>query len=181
MPALSAGLRRLALACAVAGSSIALLVAAMVVASVVGRAAFDRPVLGDVELVQFGIGLALSLGLPWCQAQRGNIVVDFFTSRVDARMQRLLDSAGALLLALMCMLLAWRSAEGAWATRQAQETSMNLELPMWWTYASLAPGLALTACVALVQVFERGPAVPPPAAAAPSEPPAGAGASPPSP
>lgn len=151
MPALSAGLRRLALACAVAGSSIALLVAAMVVASVVGRAAFGRPVLGDVELVQFGIGLALSLGLPWCQAQRGNIVVDFFTSRVDARMQRLLDSAGALLLALMCMLLAWRSAEGAWATRQAQETSMNLELPMWWTYAVLSPGLALTALIALVQ------------------------------
>jgi TRAP-type C4-dicarboxylate transport system permease small subunit len=31
------------------------------------------------------------------------------------------------------------------------ETSMILGLPMWWVYASLAPGLALAALVALVQ------------------------------
>jgi TRAP-type C4-dicarboxylate transport system permease small subunit len=35
--------------------------------------------------------------------------------------------------------------------REAQETSMILELPMWWAYASLAPGLALAALIALLQ------------------------------
>ena len=30
---------------------------------------------------------------------------------------------------------------------------MTLELPMWWAYASLAPGLMLAALVALVQAW----------------------------
>jgi TRAP-type C4-dicarboxylate transport system permease small subunit len=147
------GLKRLAEVFAVAGAAIALAVALMVVVSVVGRAAFSLPIPGDVELVQFGIALAISLGLPWCQAQRGNIIVDFFTQRAAPRTLRLLDAAGATMLALMCALLAWRSGAGAFAVHAAHETTMNLELPMWWTYASLAPGLALAALLALVQAF----------------------------
>jgi TRAP-type C4-dicarboxylate transport system permease small subunit len=37
----------------------------------------------------------------------------------------------------------------------AFETTMILGLPMWITYAVLAPGLALTALIALVQVGLR--------------------------
>ena len=33
---------------------------------------------------------------------------------------------------------------GALAVHEAGETTMILGLPMWWTYALLAPGLALT-------------------------------------
>ena len=44
-----------------------------------------------------------------------------------------------------------RTASGALAVAEANETSMILGLPMWWAYAVLAPGLALTALIALVQ------------------------------
>ncbi|MBL8341400.1 MAG: TRAP transporter small permease [Rubrivivax sp.] len=144
----------------------------MVVASVVGRAAFGVPIPGDVELTQFGIAVALSLALPWCQARRGNIIVDFFTQRAGARTQRALDAAGALLAALMCALLAWRSAAGAVAVREAHETTMILALPMWWTYALLAPGLALAAAVATLQAL-AGPRAAPPAQAAQCSQPSG--------
>jgi TRAP-type C4-dicarboxylate transport system permease small subunit len=40
---------------------------------------------------------------------------------------------------------------GAFAVHQAGETSMIRSLPMWWVYASLAPGLALAAAIALLQ------------------------------
>ncbi len=72
-------LRRLALIFAVAGSAVALLTGAMTVVSVAGRAALGEPIQGDVELTQFGIALAISLGLPWCQLRGANIIVDFFT------------------------------------------------------------------------------------------------------
>jgi TRAP-type C4-dicarboxylate transport system permease small subunit len=62
-----------------------------------------------------------------------------------------LDAIGALLVALMGALLAWRSAAGALAVGEAQETTMILGLPMWWSYAALAPGLALAAVIALWQ------------------------------
>jgi len=144
-------LRRVALVFALAGSAVALATGLMTVVSVVGRSGFRSPIPGDVELTQFGIALAISLGLAWCQLHGGNIIVDFFTQRVRERSRRRLDGIGALLMAAMCSLLAWRTAVGAMAVRDANETSMILALPMWWVYVSLAPGLGLAAVVALVQ------------------------------
>ncbi len=155
-------LHRLALVFALAGAAVTLAVAAMVVASIVGRAGASAPIPGDVELTQFGVALAISLGLPWCQWQRANIIVEFFTQTLPPRAQQGLDAAGTVLLALMCALLAWRSAAGAVAVWEAHETTMILSLPMWWTYASLAPGLALAALIALWQghYLWRGRGVP---------------------
>ena len=144
-------LRRLALTFALLGAAAALAVALMTVASIAGRALWSTPIPGDVELTQFGIAWALSLSLPWCQLRGANISVDFFTQHLRERKMRVLDGMGAVLLALMCTLLAWRTSVGALAVREAGETSMILALPMWWAYASLAPGLALAAVVALVQ------------------------------
>jgi TRAP-type C4-dicarboxylate transport system permease small subunit len=78
-------------------------------------------------------------------------LVDFFTQTTSARTRQILDSAGAFLLAAMCVLLAWRTMMGAIAVKEVSETSMILGLPMWWAYASLAPGLLLSALVAVWQ------------------------------
>ena len=147
-------LRALATAFALLGAAIALAVAAMAVASIAGRALWARPIPGDVELTQFGIGCAIALALPWCQWRGSNIIVDFFTQRIGARGRRGLDAAGALAVAVMCALLGWRSGAGALAVREAGETSMILALPMWWLYAALVPGLGLTTLVALVQALD---------------------------
>jgi TRAP-type C4-dicarboxylate transport system permease small subunit len=144
-------LRRLSQVFAWLGGVVACVVAAMTVTSIVMRAVVSRPIQGDVELTQFGIALAISLCLPWCQQHKANIIVDFFTQRLPKGRQRALDMAGELLLAAMCTLLAWRTGVGAVSVSEANETSMILALPMWWCYASLAPGLALTALVALSQ------------------------------
>jgi TRAP-type C4-dicarboxylate transport system permease small subunit len=144
-------LRRLAQVFALLGAGIAAAVALLTVASIAGRALLVRPVPGDVELTQLGIALSISLCLGWCQLQGSNLIVDFFTQRLPQRPRRWLDAVGALLIAVMCGLLAWRTGVGAAAVREAGETSMILALPMWWAYASLAPGLALAALIALYQ------------------------------
>jgi len=146
-------LRGLATAFALIGAGVALAVALMAVVSIAGRATVSSPIQGDVELTQFGIALCISLCLPWCQLHGANIIVDFFTQNLRERVQRTLDGIGALLLALMCALLAWRTGVGAMSVKEAMETSMILSLPMWWAYASLAPGLALAALIALYQAM----------------------------
>ena len=150
-PLMQRAVHALALAFALLGCAAALAVALMVVASIAGRALWAKPIPGDVELTQFGIAWALSLALPWCQMRRANIIVDFFTQGLRERRIRVLDGVGALLLALMCALLAWRTAVGAQAVMEAGETSMILSLPMWWAYVSLVPGLALAAVIATGQ------------------------------
>jgi TRAP-type C4-dicarboxylate transport system permease small subunit len=144
-------LTRVARVFALAGVASAAAVALMVVTSISARALLGRPIPGDVELTQFGIGLCISLCLPWCQLRGANIRVDFFTQRLPVARIRALDALGAGLISLMCALLAWRTGVGALAIRESQETSMILELPMWWAYASLAPGLALAALIAALQ------------------------------
>ena len=60
----------------------------------------------------------------------------------------------------MFALLAWRTGVGAVAVYEAGETSMIRALPMWWVYASLAPGLALAALIALLQAALHGRGLP---------------------
>lgn len=150
---LDAALRGLSRVFAIAGSAVALGIAAMVVVSISSRALGAGPIAGDVELTQVGIALAISLGLPWSQLRGSNIIVDFFTQSWRQARVRALDGIGCLLLAAMCLLLAWRTGAGALAVREAGETTMIISLPMWWAYASLAPGLGLTALVALRQAL----------------------------
>jgi len=148
-------LRSLATLFAIIGCLAACVVAVLVVASVSGRALMSTPISGDVELTQFGIALCIALCLPWAQLNGSNIIVDFFTQKANERTIGVLDAFGSLLLALMVGVLAWRTASGAIAVKDAHETTMILGLPMWWTYAVLAPGLALTTAIALVQVGMR--------------------------
>ncbi len=152
---MAAALRRLALAFAWLGALVAMGCALMVVASITSRALWSRPIQGDVEITQLLIAVAISLGLPWCQWRRANIMVDFFTQHTRPAVQRRLDAVGCLLLAAMGLLLAWRTGAGALAVQAAGETSMVLQLPMWWSYAALAPGLALASVIAVQQAWQH--------------------------
>lgn len=144
-------LGRIAAAFALLGGAVGGAVALLTVVSIAGRSLASRPIAGDVELTQFGVALCISLCLPWCQLHGGNIVVDFFTRKASPRTLRRLDGLGCLLVAVMLGLLAWRTAAGAASVRAAGETTMILDLPMWISYAVLAPGLALAMAIALAQ------------------------------
>lgn len=133
------------------GAAVALATGFLTLLSVVMRAVWSQPIHGDVEMTQMGIAFAISMCLPYCQLQRANIIVDFFTQSTSVGTRRVLDAMGNLFLVLLYGLLAWRTSVGAFSVREAGETTMIISLPMWWAYACLAPGLALAGWVALVQ------------------------------
>lgn len=135
----------------VAGALVALATGLLTTLSVVMRSVWSQPISGDVEMTQMGIAFAISLCLPYCQLQRANIIVDFFTQSSASTTRQALDAVGNLLLVLLYGLLAWRTLVGALSVHEAGETTMIISLPMWWAYACLAPGLALAGWVALIQ------------------------------
>ena len=123
----------------------------LTVASVIGRSVFGAAINGDFELAAFAAGGAVALFMPWCQVRRGNIIVDFFTTRASEPARDAMDRFGALLLALVMGLMAWRSALGginAWNTGSG---SMMLGFPEWVVYALIVPALTLTTVIALHQ------------------------------
>jgi TRAP-type C4-dicarboxylate transport system permease small subunit len=133
---------------ALAGGAIFAAITLMSAVSVIGRLA-GRPIQGDFELVQLGCAVAIACCLPYCQLQRGHIIVDFFTTRASHRARHTLDALGAVLLALVMALSAWRTGAGALAMQASNETSMIMGLPVWCAYALMTPAFALTALAAL--------------------------------
>ena len=138
---------------AVVGGAVLVAMTLMSVASIAGRSLFGKPIPGDFELIQIGCAICVAAFLPWCQMQGGNIIVDFFTVRASVKTQAWLDVFGALLLAAVMLLVAWRTGAGALAVKASGETSMIMGFPSWIGYAFMAPGFALTALAGLYTAY----------------------------
>jgi TRAP-type C4-dicarboxylate transport system permease small subunit len=126
----------------------------MSVTSITLRTLTGKPVQGDFEMVQFACAIGIAAFLPWCQLCRGNIIVDFFTARLPPRAQAWLDALGAVLLALVVAVVAWRAGYGAQSVFASGERAMISRIPVWIPYAGVVPSLALTALVALYTAWE---------------------------
>ena len=144
-------LEQLAKFCAILAGLILTGITLMTCASLIGRNTTGTTLVGDFELTGVAAGAAIALFLPWCQARRGNIIVDFFTAKASARTNAALDRLGACLLGLSVALLAWRAGIGGLSSWRAGSTTMMLGFPEWIVYALMVPGLVLTAVIGLWQ------------------------------
>ena len=147
-------LDRAARALAIAGGVLLVAAMAVTVASV-GRAAFGRAILGDTELVELLVGVAIAWFMPWCQARRAHVRLEVFTARAPEPVRRALDRAAGLMVALVVALLAWRLIQGGLDAHERGRQTMFLELPLWWGYAAAAIGMVLWTMIALAQSVAR--------------------------
>lgn len=153
-------LENLAKSCAILAGVMLTVITLMTCVSVIGRNTTGATLVGDFELTGVAAGAAIALFLPWCQLQRGNIIVDFFTARARAQSITVLDRLGALLLGGMMLLLAWRTTLGGLNAWNTQSGTMMLGFPEWVVYACMVPPIALTAFIGLWQAvhgFEEPP------------------------
>ena len=140
--------------CAYAGGTVLTAIALMSVYSIVGRAVTGKPIQGDFELVQLGCAMCIGLFLPICQLRGGNIIVDFFTAGTSQKVRSRLDAFGALAIAAMMALLAWRTGVGLLSIKSGGESSMIMGIPIWWGYVGMLPGIAVTLLASLVSAAQ---------------------------
>jgi len=161
-------LERVARALALAGGTLSIAIAVMVTLSVVLRGSAGAlnpltlplglrigPIPGDFELVQMATALAAFAFLPLCQARRGNVIVDTFTTRLPRRFQAGLDALWDVVYAAMMALIAWRLAVGAFDAFASHTTTMVLLVPIGPAIAACAVLAAFLALVALATAAER--------------------------
>lgn len=144
-------LEKLAKLCAVLAGVLLVGITLLTCISVIGRDTIGKAIVGDFELVGVAAGAAIALFMPWCQIKRGNIIVDFFTSRASLTTQEKLDRIGALLVGLFMAAMTWRTSLGGLNAFQNQSGSMMLGFPDWITFAFMVPPLALAAVIAFAQ------------------------------
>jgi TRAP-type C4-dicarboxylate transport system permease small subunit len=146
-------LETLAKFCAIAAGLLLTAVTLMTCGSLIGRNLGRMTIVGDFELSGAAAGAAIALFLPWCQLERGNIIVDFFSVRASVQTRNGLDRLGALLLALTMALLAWRTSLGGLSAWRAGSGTMLIGFPTWIVFAAMVPPLALTAVIGFAQAI----------------------------
>lgn len=127
------GLYRLCVALAIFGGFLACFMAILVTVSVTGRYLISAPVPGDYDLVGIISGCAVFAFLPYCQLVRGNVVVDFFTTKVPTRGKALLDTMGTLFYLVIAIVFTWRMYFGMLEMRANNEVIAAFNFFRWWT------------------------------------------------
>ncbi len=144
-------LEPLAKFCAVLAGVLLTAITLMTCLSLVGRNTTGATIVGDFELTGVATGAAIALFMPFCQVRRGNIIVDFFTAKLGDKANAGLDRFGALLLAIVFALLAWRTSMGGLNSFNTNSETQILGFPEWISYAVMVPAFVLTAAIGLHQ------------------------------
>ena len=148
-------LDRLARLLAMLGGALAVCLALLVSTSITLRALGLGGLRGDFEFVQMGVALIVFAFMPWCQARRGNVMVDSFTTKLPPRFQAALDALWEVVFAGMMALIAWRLGAGALEASRSSTTTMVLLLPIAPAIAACAALAGFTAIVALAMAAAR--------------------------
>ncbi len=127
----------------------------LTVASVIGRYFFNAPISGDFELVEGACALAVFSFLPYCQLQKGNVLVDFFTYRMSARKRGLLDGLSALIYTAITVLLTWRLWVGGLDLLRTNEQTIVLEIPRAYNFVFIMPCMALLVAVTAYTIWDH--------------------------
>jgi len=135
---------------AVLGGMILTAVMLTAVISIIGRALarsgwaiFGRlgPIPGDFEIVSIGAGMAIFSFLAWAQFNRGHVTVDIFVSVLGERGLAVLSVITNLVLTVAVVVLAQQLGYGLADKRRFGETSLILQIPLWWSYVGGMIGL----------------------------------------
>lgn len=154
MTALRARLTRLAELAALAGGGLLLLAVGVTCASV-ARGVFGQPILGDSEVVEMSLGVAVALCLPWGEMRGAHVIVDVFTARLPRRGLAGLDAAMRAAVALIAAVLAVQLAIGAYGQWDRERETMFQQIPYWWGYGLATLGLLLWTVTAGFVAAER--------------------------
>ncbi len=144
---------------ALLGGGVLLLLVGMTVLSVIGRAINNfgiGPIAGDFELVEHGMVTVIFWALPWCQMRFGHVSVDVLARHFPKQIGwyiALLSQMGFILLSFLISLQLYYGMldKIAWL-----ETSMILQMPVWWGYAAALPASLLWVVSCIITAWQVG-------------------------
>ena len=145
---LSRTLEQLCFLFAIIGGFIILGLLGLTIFGVAGRS-LGFPIPGDFELIELGMVTAVFMFLPICHFRNCNLFIDAFTSRFRQHNTKILDAAGAFLLALFGALLTWRMPLGGFDFFRFNDQTMVLGIPRFLVFFPITLSAALLTVVSV--------------------------------
>ncbi|WP_224813552.1 TRAP transporter small permease [Hasllibacter sp. MH4015] len=126
------------------------------------------PMLGTFELIEAGIAFVIFSFIPICQITGGHASVDIFTSQMSDGANRVLRAVTELIFAAVLILIATQLYGGLLTKFNSGQTTLELQMPVWYSYAISLVGAVLAAIVAayisvvrIVELVTRRAILPP--------------------
>lgn len=135
--------------------AIVVLVAMMLftVTNVVLRAFFNRPIPGDVELIEVAMVCTSFLGLAWCAIQEKHIRVDLLVQFFPKRAQGIIELIGYIGALGASIIISWQSVNEGLANKGMNRLTASLGIPVYPFYFISAVGFGALSLALLVLIF----------------------------
>ncbi|MEM9734499.1 MAG: TRAP transporter small permease [Pseudomonadota bacterium] len=109
---------------------------------------------GYEDFVTLAIASCGLMFFPWCQAQRGHVVVDVFTNHLPRSVRHALDRVWLLVICALALFLAYWMVQGLVQVWNDDALTAILGWPVWPSFVPGIVSLLLWAVVAGHQAFE---------------------------
>jgi TRAP-type C4-dicarboxylate transport system permease small subunit len=149
----------LAAGIAIGGGIALIVITAITVLSVVGRAMIPfglGAIPGDVEMVQAGILFAVFAFIPWCHLERGHAIVAIVTDRFPTRFSAVAEFLWDIAMLVAAVFVAWRLLAGLLDKYVNRESTFILRIPLWLVYSAGLIGAAVFVIAALYCAMRSG-------------------------
>jgi len=141
------------LAMVVSGASVATIIAVNSI-DTLGRAFFNKPMMGAVEITELFLAMCIILAIPYAQRKLSHIEIDMFTQRCSATLKKIFLFIAIVLTVLVFFMLMVQSYESAKASVKTFESSAEyLSVPVWIGKISVTIGFGIALLESLTQLF----------------------------
>lgn len=115
----------------------------LTVVDVVGRYAFNSPILGAFEITSFLVSILVFSFLGYAQAEKSHVTVDILVNTFPKNAQSLVKLFNYIVGLFMMILISWKGFEKAFESMEAGDSPMNLSVPDYPFVFFLALGCAV--------------------------------------
>ena len=137
----------------IAGFAIALTMT-MVVANVLMRVLFKKPILGALEYAGFFTAVAIGFSLAFCAASNGHIAVDLFLDRLKPQLRKYIDSLMHLIATVFLGAFSWGLILSGKSSAVSGSVSLTTKTPIYPFIYLVAIGFFVFALVQLVKLVD---------------------------
>ena len=136
------------------GSVVLALMVLFIAASVIFRYFFNRPIIGDFEVVQLMLGLVLAFSLAETSLKKGHVQVELLVSRFPPRIKHALHAVITFICMIFLALMIWQNVLYVMESMREKEITSSLFIPYYPFIAALALSLILFWFALLVDLVE---------------------------
>lgn len=139
----------------IAGLVVLVLMTLLIVAGVIGRYYFYRPITSSLEILEFMMAILVALGLAYTAVRKGHISIGLVISRFPSRVQAVVNSITSFFCLGVFATITWQAILHAESLKLEAVTSQMLSIPVYPFPYVLAFGGAILCLVFIRNLFEH--------------------------